>query len=686
MKFSPIDFAPGTDKSPQHTEVDSLAFTDTNHVHFPDGRLRTVDPWADVTPSSLDVIGAARTIFGHIRSDGIYYLFGTSNRLYAIKNGTWYNMTPLAGQGSRALNANPLDVHSGDATLTITITAHGLSVGDQIILYSATDVDAVDADTYINVRHTIATVPDADTVTVEMAVTAGSTANGGGSDILASTIAATDTLATALDTTITSATVTVNYTAHGLTDGDRIGLREFSAIGGIPATDLNGQHIITYVDADSFTITVSTEATSSVTGAGGTGYIYTPLAAGNIDVSTGAGYGMGNYGIGNYGTAKQATAGTLTYPRIWSFASFGDSMIMNPGDYAAGDGQKIYIWDGDTSLAPTMLQRAPTDCNYLFTFNNAIVALCGNRVDISSVGDGTTWAPSTTSSAFSVDIERVRRFIGGTTVRDAALLFSENEVLYMRWVDQPDYYVIEDLMESDGLIAPNGFTVAEGNCFWLGKRGFYAFGGSGVQRLPNTQNEDWIFENINEGQQWKSFAAYDSKHEQIYWYFPTGAADEPSDYVIFNIKQGHWTLGIQARTAMMRNGFIGSRFYAIYGDSTSQPSNVYRHFLESNEQLTIAPYAETSFGMLGEGDSRMRINRIMPDTNQTGDITLKIITKQYPQSSSENEAIYTITPTQEYLNTRVSGRVRKYRFEQNSTGASFSLGAWKEEIIMQGVR
>ena len=595
MPNSPVNYKPGTDRTPQETENSSMAFTDTNNVHFPDGRLRTVDPWSDVSPVSPDVLGGARSIFGHIRSDGIYYLFGTSSRLYAIKNGTWYNITPLETSSTAIANS--------------------------------------------------------------------------------------------LDTVAASAVITVNRTSHGLTDGDRIKIEGAATTDGIPASEINAEHIITYIDADSFSITVSTTATAGGTGGGGASTVmYDPIDAGNLDVELGSGYGMGFYGPGLYGVSKSSTANTLKYPRIWSFDSFGDSMIMCPGDYDAGDGQKIYIWDGDTDTAPTVLTNAPTDCNYVFVFNNAVVALCGNRVDISNVGDATIWTPSVSVSAFSTDIERVRRLISGTRVGELALIFTEDEVLLLRWVNEPDYYFVEDLMDSDGLLAPNGFCVHEQVCYWMGQRGFYSFNRSGVQRLQNIQNEDWIFDNINEGQQWKSFGVADTKHNQVWFYFPTAAADEPSDYVIYNLQGGHWTLGIQSRTAIMRNGFVGGRLYGIFGDSTSQPASVYRHFLESNSSLNLAPYAETSFGMIGEGDYKFRINRVMPDTYQNGDIILNVITKEYPQSQTEHTANYTLTATQEYLNTRVSGRVRKYRIEQNSNGAYFTMGNWKEDIKRQGLR
>jgi hypothetical protein len=71
------------------------------------------------------------------------------------------------------------------------------------------------------------------------------------------------------DTTSGSAIINVNDTAHGLVTGDVATFSGAVAVGGIPAETLNTNHTVTVVGVDDYTITVSINASSTVTGGGG---------------------------------------------------------------------------------------------------------------------------------------------------------------------------------------------------------------------------------------------------------------------------------------------------------------------------------------------------------------------------------------------------------------------------------
>lgn len=81
----------------------------------------------------------------------------------------------------------------------------------------------------------------------------------------------TTSLSNPFDTTNTSTAVTVNDTAHGAQIGDLVYFTGASTTGGIPAAELNTRHVITSItNANAYVITVTTAATSTVTGGGGT--------------------------------------------------------------------------------------------------------------------------------------------------------------------------------------------------------------------------------------------------------------------------------------------------------------------------------------------------------------------------------------------------------------------------------
>lgn len=77
-------------------------------------------------------------------------------------------------------------------------------------------------------------------------------------------------LSNPFDTVNLSTTVTVNDTAHGAQVGDLVYFSGASAVGGVPAAELNTRHVIAaLVSANAYTIVVTTAATSTVTGGGG---------------------------------------------------------------------------------------------------------------------------------------------------------------------------------------------------------------------------------------------------------------------------------------------------------------------------------------------------------------------------------------------------------------------------------
>ena len=84
----------------------------------------------------------------------------------------------------------------------------------------------------------------------------------------------TATLSNPLTTNTTGGTekvVSVNHGTHGATVGSYVTFSGASAIGGIPADDLNKEHVITEItDANNYKITVATSATGIVAGGGGT--------------------------------------------------------------------------------------------------------------------------------------------------------------------------------------------------------------------------------------------------------------------------------------------------------------------------------------------------------------------------------------------------------------------------------
>lgn len=603
MGLIDFQYSPGTQKATQQTELSGPAFTDTDHVHFPDARLSTLPPYAPAVFTSDYV-----TLLGGLRAQwaakltgsfvGTYYFFGTHTRLMVAKNGELFNITPLVTSATATLGSDPLAVTNGSAVMTVSYTAHGLVVGDRIKLSGATNTGGITAATHINKEHIVATVPNANSFTVVLGANASSTASGGGASV----------------------------------------------------------------------------------------QIFKQIAAGNLNQGSASGYGTGLYGEGLYGQGGPAVTAQI-FPRIWSFGNFGNEVAMCPGDYGTGDGQKIYIWDGDVTVAPTVLTNAPTNCNWIAVINNSIVALCGRTVKICEGGDGTVWSGPT---YYEKTLERVWKLVScyGIGEKDA-VIFTPTDAILLRYVGGGDLWDLSDLYPEgggDGILSPMSASVLGTTLRWRGARGFYSFdGGSPPKKEVNTQNEDWIITNTNYAQVWKSFAYADTQNEQWIHQFPTGDDNEPGDYVIHNPagppEGGHWTLGRMARTSSQRPGFIDSTFLMGNGTSASVAGAVYRHFTMG--AVTFDWFAETALAYYDGGDNRFMVDQVIPDSNQSGNVTMQFMTREYPQGSESSSPEYTISASTQWQTVKAAGRLLKTRL---SGSAAFVSGAWKMNVKKLGKR
>jgi hypothetical protein len=133
-------------------------------------------------------------------------------------------------------------------------------------------------------------------------------------------------------TTNGSNVVTVNYANYGGINNDFVTISGATAVGGIPAIELNAEHQITYVDLDTFTFTVATAATSTVNGGGGTAITMAFQIQTGLDVFVvGNGWGAGTW--------PSYVNTTLTNP--FTAASIGVSVLtvtqsahgLTSGDY-----------------------------------------------------------------------------------------------------------------------------------------------------------------------------------------------------------------------------------------------------------------------------------------------------------------------------------------------------------------
>lgn len=537
-----VQIQPGVSPMADFTELDSFTYVDSNRVRFQNGRLRKLKGWVRLFSDNFQrIYGCARSMYSYTPGDGFErVLIGTSSSLYVFYKGAFYNITPLVTDTTSIANSLGT-VYLTDAAYSVSTTAnsniatfnipHFLNIDDSVEISGVTGTIGGVAASNFNGTFTVIATPSSSTFQVLISVTASSTDTGGGSSILFAT-----------------QQLLVTLVNHGFTKGDRIKITGASAVGGITAPHINMENIIgAVISPDVFSITTMDFATSLVTGGGGAdAAIQGQITGGPCDQSQGYGYGGGLYGVGLYGVPKLFVI-AIQYPRIWSFDLFNDSIVMCPGSQGG-----IYLWAGDISTAPVLQSAAPL-ANWVYQSNSTVVALGPNGDNgtfaNSNRNDANDWTPDGVSVKGSTEVAGASTFISQTSTRNVDVLFTNNKVYQVRFVGLPSVWLYSELFATDGLIAPKARVNIEDSVIWMGWGDFYVFNGTSVNILPKNTVKRYVYDNLNLSQSAKFFACAQPDYNEVWFFYCAGQDNEPNNYVIYNYKEQHWTIGKLERTA-----------------------------------------------------------------------------------------------------------------------------------------
>jgi hypothetical protein len=147
-----------------------------------------------------------------------------------------------------------------------------------------------------------------------------------------------------ISTTSTSTTVNFNIVNHGCATGDYVQISGVTGDpGGVPNAEINTNLEVIRVNDDNFTITVTTAATSTTSGQGGTAIVVAcEISFGSSVTVSGYGWGAGAWGAMPWGTGSVTPVTQLQ--RDWWYDSFDNDSIMNIRDGA------IYYWTYDATF------------------------------------------------------------------------------------------------------------------------------------------------------------------------------------------------------------------------------------------------------------------------------------------------------------------------------------------------
>ena len=186
----------------------------------------------------------------------------------------------------------------------------------------------------------------------------------------------------------------------------------------------------------------------------------------------------------------------------------------------------------------------------------------------------------------------------------------------------------------------------------MGHKGFYTFNGSVATEIK-CDVLDYVFDDINRDQMTKAHAVHNSQHGEVWFFYPSADSNENDRYVSLDYKEGHWSTGALDRTAAVDRGVFSTPIWCDSG------SNLYNHET-GHTHGSVKPYAESGPISLGNGDTVMRVNNLIPDENTQGEVKVTFKTRFYPNDAEQTHGPYTLSnPT----DVRFTGRQIRMKVE-----------------------
>ena len=525
--------------------------------------------------------------------------------------------------------------------------------------------------------------------------------------------------ANAFTTVNGSTTVTVNDTGHGAETGDFVTISGVGgAINGIPATALNQEFRLTVLSANTYSIVVSSPASSSGT-TGAATFTY-QISIGPEIFTAPNGWGAGGWGgvTGSStptGWGLSATTGIASQLRLWSQSNYGEDLIFNPR------GGGLYLWE--TNANPNIFDRGvlltsgdtPDVCNFVMVSDASRFVIGFGVNDYGSAvqnpmlirwsdqEDYTQWTPAITNQAGSFTLSDGSQIITAMQSRQEILVWTDSALYSMQYLGPPYVWGFQLLADNLSIVGPNATSTANNIAYWMGVDKFYMYSGR-VETLYCPLRQ-YIFNDINLSQSYQFFSGTNEGYNEIWWFYCSANSTVVDRYVIYNHLEKIWSYGTLARTAWLDSPLRASPM------ATGYNGQLIYHESGVDDGATNPPTAITSFCQsadfnIGDGHNYGFGYRMIPDVTFNGStvnnpaVTFTLRPRQNPGSNYSASATPAVTSTQNYQSTRnyevqqfteivyvrVRGRQMAFRISSNTLGVQWQLGVPSIDIRPDGRR
>jgi len=510
--------------------------------------------------------------------------------------------------------------------------------------------------------------------------------------------------------------VVVTITSHGANTGDTVIFSGATAVGGVPADELNTSHIIDVIDGNTFSITVTTAATSTVAAGGGTAIIASfEIEPGNGSITLGYGWGTGTWGRSYWGLGS--TQPVSLAQRDWWLDNFDNDLVANIRDGA------IYYWErgsnadpgtalgtravllsslGGASDVPAVAMQVLVSQNDKHLIALGCTPYGGGDQDLllirwANQDDPANWTPQVTNSAGFLSVSRGSRIVRGLATRQEILVWTESQLYSLQFLGTTDVFGLQELADNISIISPRACTTVNNQVFWMGIDKFYAYSGR-VETLP-CEVREYVYNDINLYQADQIICGTNEGYNEVWWFYASGNSNWNNRYVVYNHLEKVWHYGTMERTAWLDNSLRQYPQAASTSENATTGSIYFHEYGSDADGEAMAAYIQSSDFDLGDGDQFMLSKRVIPDLNFTGseaenpEVTFQLRPRNFPggtfqidTADSQNVVESSVGVYTEQLFIRARARQMALKISSSDLGVKWQLGSPRIDIRPDGRR
>jgi hypothetical protein len=657
--------------------------------------IKALDPSGTITSTETSIEGIARRmVYWRASSDGEDRLIvGTHNHLLIVENGALYDITPLR-----------------DESNTATTTGEALDSSETSIdLVSVTGFTTTGA---IKIDSEIITYTGISSLTLT-GCTRGTNSTSAAAHSNGAVV--TQVLINPISTTNESSVVTITDTAHGAVTGDWVVISGATATGGISADDFNDYYgyQITVVNPNTYTITLPSDATSTVSSGGGLNVVIDYLI-GN-DAGLGAqssdpalGFGVGGWGESAWGTPRDISSADVSLDNSsWNIDLWGEDVLATVRNGA------IYYWDTSAGVTNrAVLVSSLSSANSVpniarttvvsFPDRHFIAGGCQAYVVGGGVGnvdnmlvrwstqeDFSVWNPTSTNTAGDQRLQVGTKIIAMVSAREETIISTDEAIYGMTFVGGAFVFSFRLLATNAGAAGLNTMMSIDGNVFWMGKRNFFRYDGI-VKEIPCSV-QHYVFDRMQTRYIDKVVTGHNKEFKEITWFYvsnenTSGTVNPENDsYATYNYAENAWTVGSMDRSVWSDS--FGARTVPFAFDPDGYLYN--QETGTSADGSAMNSYIEGSPREITQnGEDLYMVDKVVPDVTMSSSTNLFLYmnTKKYPNSPETVKGPFTITSSTGKVSTRAKGRQIGLKFQSTGTTDDWTLGDFRVNSRQDGLR